>query len=396
MKKENVFLVGGAVRDKLLKIKSNDFDYVVINSSKEEMEKNGFKGVGSKFQVFIHPETKEEYALARKEKSTGDSYHDFECDYDNVSLEDDLARRDLTINSIAEDHLGNIIDPFNGQEDLKNKVLKHTTKEFETDPLRLIRLARFYSKFDNFTVDEETIKLCHNIVKNNLLSSVSDFKLGEQMLKSLKSKKPSRFFYFLKKVNALEILFPEFYNLIGQTQREEYHPEGDSFIHTMLVLDKARELTDDPMVLLACLTHDLGKALTPKEELPRHHGHEKAGIPLVENFCKRFNLSKKQRKFSVYVCKNHLKVHRVTELRSAKLYRLLKELRIFQAESDFDKLLICFRADNLGKNSDKYISEDYIRDIKKVLLEEKPSNVKNYQMIEQFYINKINQYFKDK
>lgn len=396
IKKKKIYKVGGVVRDQLMNITFNDIDYVVVNTTTEEMKENGFKPVGANAQVFLHPETNEEYALARKEISTGDSYHDFDFIYEGVTIEEDLLRRDLTINAIAMDSKGSIIDPTNGQEDIKNKTLRHTTEAFKEDPLRLIRLARFYAKFTDFKVHPETINLCKEISKSGMLKAVTNNKLGEILIKTIKdSTKPSRFFYFLEEVNALEILFPSIHALIGQTQPEQWHPEGDSFVHTMLVMDKTREMTDDVETIIASLLHDLGKGITPKELLPKHHGHEKSGVSLVEEFCQRFQFNKRQRKFAVFVCRNHLKVHRINELRSGKLYHFLNELRIFQDDSFFDKLILCCRADYMGKKNTDYLSEKYINDIKKVLLSEKPVKPKNHQVIEQFYICKLNSYFKE-
>jgi tRNA nucleotidyltransferase (CCA-adding enzyme) len=397
LKKENIYKVGGVVRDHLMNIPSNDIDYVIVNTTAEEMKASGYSPIGAKAKVFLHPETKDEYALARKELSTGDSYHDFDFDYEGVTILEDLQRRDLSINAIAMDHKGNIIDPFNGAQDIKDKTLKHTSKAFKDDPLRLVRLARFYAKFEDFTVHPDTLNLCKEMSKNGILKSVTNNKLGEILIKTIKdSKQPSRFFYFLKDVGALEILFPRIYALVGQTQPKEHHPEGDSFVHSMLVMDKTAQMTSDVETIIASLIHDLGKGLTPKELLPKHHGHEKSGVPLVEEFCQRFQFSKRQRKLAVFVCKNHLKIHRIHELRSGKLYHFLKDMRIFQDDSFFDKLIICCRADNMGKYNEEYLSEQYISDIKEVLLSEKPTNIKNHQVIEQFYVRKINEYFKSK
>lgn len=352
------YLVGGAVRDKLLKLDVKDRDWVVVGETITAMQNRGFSPVGKTFPVFLHPDTKEEYALARKETKTGEGYNGFDCIADpTISLEEDLLRRDLTINAIAENSDGTYIDPFNGLADLDNKLLRHVSLAFTEDPLRVLRVARFHARFYalGFSVATETLALMQTISLQGELKTLSAERIWQETEKALLTENPEQFFLTLKACGALEILFPEIYNLYGIPQRAEHHPEIDCGIHTMLSLEQAVKLTSDlshnekVIVRFATLTHDLGKAITPSAVLPSHRGHEQAGIPLVNHFCKRLKTPKQVQTLALLNCEFHLLAHTAAQLKPATVLKLLKRLDAFRKPEQLTYFLLCSKADSRGR-----------------------------------------------
>jgi tRNA nucleotidyltransferase (CCA-adding enzyme) len=333
---------------------------VVVGATPDEMVKLGFKKIGKDFPVFLHPKTQEEYALARTEKKTARGHDGFSFDFSSsVTLEQDLFRRDITINAMAMED-SHIIDPFNGKEDLKNKIIRHVSDHFKEDPLRVLRVARFAARFCDFVVHEDTIKIMREISHSGELQSLSGERVFMEMEKAMQTPDPSIFFEVLSKCGALEILFPELNALKGIPQTAKYHPEGDAWTHTLLVLKHACKLSKSPEVRFAALLHDLGKAITPKEILPGHHGHEESGLSLIENFGKRFKFPNKILDNCLRVCKYHLLCHKVFELRAGTILDLFSGLDAFRNPENLNLFLICTKADHLGKLNDSYPQADYL------------------------------------
>ena len=301
------YKVGGCIRDGLLGRVPKDTDYCVEGQTPEYLLDLGFTQVGSKFPVFLHPETKDEYALCRTETTTGDKYQDFDCYFGvDVTIETDLMRRDLTINSIAQDMItGKYIDPANGMEDIKNRVLRHTSNAFSEDPIRLLRLARFYAELGSeWTIAPETTQLCNNMLKAGLLESLTPERIWKETEKALKSRDPLLFFQFLYSFD----IFPEINELTEIPQKPDHHPEGNVFIHTMLVIKYASEVYDDPLITFAGLMHDLGKYPSYKE-FGTAHGHEEAGLQPINDFCEKYTVPNEYRDLALMTCKQHTKVH---------------------------------------------------------------------------------------
>ena len=285
-----IYQVGGAVRDKLLGKPVKDRDWVVVGATPEEMDALGYQPVGKDFPVFLHPETYEEYALARTERKTGPGYKGFAVHYaPDVTLEDDLARRDLTINAMAEDSDGRLIDPFGGRTDLENKILRHVSPAFIEDPLRVLRVARFATRLD-FQIADETLALMRQIVESGELDHLVAERVWSELERALGEARPVRFFEVLRDCGALETLFPDIERLFGVPQPPEHHPEVDTGVHTMLVLEQAARLSDDRQIRFAVLTHDLGKGTTPPAEWPKHTGHEERSAELIRLLCKRYRI----------------------------------------------------------------------------------------------------------
>lgn len=365
-----IYLVGGAVRDKLMGVEPKDKDYVIVGATQKDIEKlikKGFKKVGQSFPVFLHPETKDEYALARKEKKVGEGYHGFDVDVDSsVTLKDDLKRRDLTINAIAYDEeKDSYIDPYNGMKDIENKILRNTSEAFREDPLRILRVARFSCKYPDFKIAEslkDEIKFLS--IHTNEIKSINNDRILKELKKTWIYDSPSRFFYSLDELGVLSDFFPLIAKLRGQIQDPKYHPEGDSFIHTMMVYDNILKLTKDEDCILASLLHDLGKGETLKEELPRHIDHENKGVPLVESFCNRFNLGKRQTNFIKLFTKFHLKIHRCMEMNPNKIVKLMTDLGVTKKDDvcyeKLRKFLLCARSDSLGKMNQEYKQENFL------------------------------------
>lgn len=422
------YLVGGAVRDALLKREIKDRDFVVVGSSPEEMMNAGYVQVGNDFPVFIDPDKGEEYALARKETSTGAGYQDFAFDFSNaVTLGEDLFRRDFTINAMAQDsETGEIIDPFNGQSDLDARVIRHVSDHFAEDPVRILRAARFMARYHayGFTIADETKALMRQIVKVRVnkpsayliayqekqlthlvkmtrkisekkglsLDSQEDMMLSaleqnfitddvlyscmtqitpERVYKEVKDalscEYPHVFFEVLDEVGALDVLFPELASLKGQTQPAEHHPEIDTFVHQMMVLQQARKITDDHDILFCALCHDFGKGLSPPVLLPSHTGHEKSGVDIVNDFCRRLKVAKSTQKLAAWMSEYHTHIHKITSLTSKKVIELFNTTGVFKDEgARLRKLVLASKADakgRLGLEDRDYPQEQYIHEL---------------------------------
>jgi tRNA nucleotidyltransferase (CCA-adding enzyme) len=343
------YLVGGAVRDKLLGIPVKDRDWVVVGTTPDEMLNKGFKPVGKDFPVFLHPETKEEYALARTERKSGKGYKGFTFHTSSdVTLEEDLQRRDLTINAIAEDENGNLIDPYAGEVDLQEKMLRHVSPAFVEDPLRVLRIARFAATL-GFKIAPETMALLKEIADSDELDALVAERVWTEMEKALAGKYPARFILALQSCNALQKLFPEIQALFGIPQTKEYHPEIDTGLHTIMSLNQSTRLSPDPMIRFAVLVHDLGKATTPKDKLPSHHGHEERGAKIIDELCKRYRVPNKYRELAMNVSRFHLDCHRIREMKPETILKKLEQLDAFRRPERFTQFLIACEADARGR-----------------------------------------------
>jgi len=346
------YLVGGCVRDELLGRPSKDRDWVVVGASPEEMLAAGYKSVGKDFPVFLHPDNKEEYALARTERKTAPGYAGFSFHAEpDVTLEQDLSRRDLTINAIARDEQGNIIDPYNGQQDLNDRILRHVSPAFAEDPVRVLRIARFASRFAElgFSIADETMTLMKEMVSSGEVDALVAERVWQETERALGEPVPARYFQVLRDCGALARIFPEVDNLFGVPQPEEYHPEIDTGVHTMMVLEQAARLSNDTRVRFAALTHDLGKAITPKDQLPQHINHEERGVPLVKALCERLRVPRDYRDLAVNVARYHLHYHRAKELRANSILKLIQSLDGFRRPERFDMFLLACEADSRGR-----------------------------------------------
>lgn len=346
------YLVGGAVRDKLLGLKVKDKDWVVVGSNSDEMLQQGFTSVGKDFPVFLHPKTKEEYALARTERKTAAGYHGFDFTADaHVSLEDDLLRRDLTINAIAEDNEGRLIDPVNGKADIEKRILRHVSPAFSEDPVRILRLARFAARFAdlNFKVANGTMDLMRKMVHDGEVDALVPERVWQETVRALKEPAPDVFIEVLRECGALAVLFPEIDRLFGVPQPEEHHPEIDTGVHTLMVLQQACLLSDDPVVRFAALTHDLGKGTTPKDELPHHYAHEERGVQLVDELCKRFRIPKQFHNLAHITAKYHTHVHKAFEIKPKTLLKVLNATDAFRKPERFQQFLLACTADSHGR-----------------------------------------------
>lgn len=343
------YLVGGAVRDKLLGLPVRDRDWVVVGSTPGAMLEQGYIQVGSDFPVFLHPETKEEYALARTERKSGKGYKGFNFHTaPNVTLEQDLIRRDLTINAIAEDENGNLIDPYQGVKDIEDKILRHVSPAFIEDPLRVLRVARFAATL-GFKVSPETMRLLKSICLSNEIDALIPERVWTELEKALAGKYPARFLLVLRSCHALTRLFPEIENLFGVPQPEQNHPEIDTGLHTIMSLNQAVRLTDDVMIRFATLVHDLGKGITPKDKLPSHHGHEQRGVNLIEKLCARYHIPNRYRELAVITSKYHLECHRIQEMKPTTILKKLKQMDAFRRPDRFRQFLIACEADARGR-----------------------------------------------
>lgn len=344
-----IYLVGGAVRDKLLGVPVKDRDWVVVGATPEEMLAEGYKPVGKDFPVFIHPETKEEYALARTERKSGKGYKGFTFHTSpDVTLEDDLQRRDLTINAIAEDEDGNLIDPYDGAADIKQGMLRHVSPAFVEDPLRVLRIARFAASL-GFKIAPETMSLLKEIADSDELDALVPERVWTEMEKALSGKYPARFILVLRSCNAMKKLFPEIEALFGVPQTKKYHPEIDTGLHTIMSLNQSTRLSDDPMIRFAVLVHDLGKATTPKDKLPSHHGHEERGVKIINKLCKRYRIPNKYRELAINASRFHLDCHRIQEMKPETVLKKLEQLDAFRRPERFEQFLIACEADARGR-----------------------------------------------
>ncbi len=347
-----IYLVGGAVRDKLLGLEPRDRDWVVVGATPEQMVEQGFRPVGKEFPVFLHPHTGEEYALARTERKTAPGYHGFVFHADaQVTLEDDLARRDLTINAMAEDAQGKVIDPFGGREDLANGRLRHVSPAFVEDPVRILRIARYAARFARwgFRVAHGTHALMKKMVANGEVDALVPERVWQETEAALGEDTPSRFFEVLRNCGALARIFPELEALFGVPQPKHHHPEEDTGVHTMMVLEQAAKLSDDRAVRFAAVVHDLGKGTTPKEEWPRHIAHEHRGVALVEGLCERLRVPREYRDLAVLVTKHHGVYHRAEELRPETLLKTLEQLDSFRRPERLERFLLACEADSRGR-----------------------------------------------
>ena len=347
------YLVGGAIRDRLLGLEPGDRDHVVVGSTQEEMLAQGFKPVGRDFPVFLHPRTGEEYALARTERKSGRGYRGFVVDADpSVTLEDDLARRDFTINAIAEDEEGNLSDPLGGVRDIEARLLRHAGPAFAEDPLRVLRAARFMARFAGlgFKVAPETMALMQEMAKGGELGELVPERVWQELARALRSSTPSAFLRTLRDCGALGQILPEVDALYGVPQRAEFHPEIDTGVHQELVSDMAARLAPgDDVIGFAALTHDLGKALTPAEVLPKHIGHEHAGLAPLKTLCERLKVPAAHRELAIMACREHLNVHRLDELRDATVLELLTRCDAFRKPERIAQLAQVCEADKRGR-----------------------------------------------
>lgn len=345
-----VFTVGGAVRDQLLGIPVKDRDFVVVGSSPEEMLANGYRAVGKDFPVFLHPNTHEEYALARTERKTSLGYKGFKVHASpDVTIEEDLARRDLTINAMAMDSDGKLIDPYHGREDLAAKIFRHVSPAFSEDPVRILRAARFCARFPEFRVADETLLLMKDMVINGEVDSLVPERVWMELSKGLMESKPSLMFELLRSCGALKIILPELDRLWGIPQPAQHHPEIDTGLHVMMVVDYAASRNFSLSVRFAALTHDLGKGTTPKEILPRHIGHEIRSVDILKVLCQRLRVPNECKDLASLVAKFHGKVHQVMGMRNNKLLNFLQEVDALRQPGRFEEFLRACESDSRGR-----------------------------------------------
>ena len=360
-----IYAVGGAVRDELLGLPIKDRDWVVVGATPEEMLGRGFKPVGRDFPVFLHPDSHEEYALARTERKTGPGYRGFAFHAAaDVTLEDDLSRRDLTINAIARDADGGYIDPHGGRSDIAERVLRHVSPAFVEDPVRVLRLARFAARFADFSVAPETLALMAQMADSGELDHLVAERVWQELSKGLMEQTPSRMFEVLRACGALRHVLPELDDLWGVPQRADYHPEVDTGAHILLVIDVAARAGLPLTARFAALVHDLGKARTPPAVLPRHIAHEAAGVPIVNALCERLRVTADCRDLAILATREHTNIHRAGELRADTALALLERCDAFRRPQRFEELLLACAADHRGRGGhgdDSYPPGDYWR-----------------------------------
>ncbi|NOQ89195.1 MAG: multifunctional CCA addition/repair protein [Gammaproteobacteria bacterium] len=354
------YLVGGAVRDELLGYPFKEKDWVVVGATVDDMTAAGYQQVGKDFPVFLHPETKEEHALARTERKTAAGYKGFEVHASpDVTLEDDLIRRDLTINAIAKDENGAYIDPYHGIPDIKNKILRHVSDAFLEDPVRILRIARFMARYAHlgFSIADETKDLMKDMVSAGEVDALVPERVWQEMQKALTEKTPTAFITTLRDCGALERILPELDCLFGVPQPIEHHPEIDTGIHTLMVLEQACLLSEAGDVRFAALMHDLGKGTTDKQEWPRHINHEARGADIVKNICQRLRIPNEYRDLAEHTARFHLHYHRALELKPATLVKTLEQLDAFRKPERFEKFLLASEADARGRTG--YENKDF-------------------------------------
>jgi len=347
-----VYLVGGAVRDEQLGLPVKERDWCVVGATPDELLSKGYRQVGKGFPVFLHPETNEEYALARTERKTGAGYHGFEFQTSpDVTLEADLSRRDLTINAMARDADANLIDPFDGMADLEHRVLRHISDAFSEDPVRILRTAKFKARFAGlgFELAGETLDLMAQMVSDGEADSLQADRVWQETEAALAGPNPHLFFQVLRDCGALAVVFPELDALFGVPQPPQWHPEIDCGLHALMVLEQSAKLSDDIAVRFAALVHDLGKATTAKENLPSHPGHERRSVTLVNKMSKRLPVPRACRELGVLVAEYHAHCHRAFELRPQTILKLLKEIDVFRRPERFRKFLLACEADARGR-----------------------------------------------
>jgi tRNA nucleotidyltransferase (CCA-adding enzyme) len=347
-----VYLVGGAVRDDLLGLPVKERDWVVVGSTREELTRLKYREVGRDFPVFLHPGSHEEYALARLERKTAPGYRGFAVEFGpEVTLEEDLARRDLTINAMARAGDGSLVDPHGGRHDLKARLLRHVSPAFIEDPVRVLRIARFAARFAplGFSIAPETMALMREMVERGEVDALVAERVWQETEKALREASASVFFQVLRECGALKVVYPEINALFGVPQPEKWHPEIDTGVHTLMVLDQAALLSADTKVRFAALVHDLGKAGTPHAEWPGHRGHEERSVALIEILCDRLRLPSEYRELSVIVARYHGNVHRAFELRPNTILGILEKSDAFRRPERFTQALIACEADSRGR-----------------------------------------------
>lgn len=355
-----VYLVGGAVRDEQLGIPVREKDWCVVGTTPEEMKALGYRPVGKDFPVFLHPETKEEYALARTERKTAPGYHGFAFNTDpDVTIEEDLSRRDLTINAMAKDKNGDLVDPFGGRDDLEQGILRHVSEAFAEDPVRILRTAKFAARFADrgFRIAPETRNLMRAIVDAGEADALAPERVWKETEAALAGPSPRTFFEALRGCRALAVLYPEIDALFGVPQPAKWHPEVDTGVHTMMVLDQAEQLSPDVEVRFAALVHDLGKAVTDPEKWPSHAGHEGLGRRLIEELCERMPVPRACRELGLLVAEYHTHCHRAAELRDQTIVKVLEKTDAFRRPERFGKFLLACEADARGRTS--FENRDY-------------------------------------
>jgi tRNA nucleotidyltransferase (CCA-adding enzyme) len=347
-----VYLVGGAVRDALLGLPVKERDWVVVGGRREELLRLHYREVGRDFPVFLHPETHEEYALARLERKIAPGYRGFTVEFGpDVTLEEDLARRDLTINAIAQAADGTLIDPHGGQRDLRARILRHVTHAFSEDPVRILRVARFAARFAalGFTVAPETLALMQGMVERHEADALVAERVWQETERTLREPKASTFFEVLRACGALKVIYPEIDALFGVPQPAEWHPEIDTGVHTLMVLDQAAALSTDPRVRFAALVHDLGKGTTPRSAWPGHRGHEERSVALIETLSARLKVPADYRELALIVARYHGNVHRAFELRPKTLLEFMERADAFRRSERFAQALLACEADARGR-----------------------------------------------
>jgi len=361
-----VYLVGGAVRDALLGREVKEKDYVVVGGSAEELTRAGYRPVGRDFPVFLHPETKAEHALARRERKTGPGYRGFVTEFSpDITLEEDLLRRDLTINAIAQAPDGTLVDPYGGRADLEARVLRHVSPAFSEDPVRILRIARFAARFASlgFTVHDSTRELMRAMVKAGEADALVAERVWQETERALGEPRPDVFFEVLRDCGALAVVFPEVDRLFGVPQSPQWHPEIDTGVHVLLCLKRAAELAAPVTVRFATLVHDLGKGTTPREEWPKHIMHESRSLPLVDALCSRLKVPTAHRELAHLTAKQHTNVHRAKELRTDTVLRLLEDCDAFRRPERFSEMLLACQCDAQGRTGLEhrpYPQRDYL------------------------------------
>jgi len=370
-----VYLVGGAVRDELLGVPQQENDWVVTGSTPDELLARDFRQVGASFPVFLHPDTGEEYALARTERKQGHGYHGFTVDFHpGVTLEEDLARRDLTVNAMARDDNGRLIDPFGGQRDLEQRVLRHVSPAFGEDPLRVLRVARFAARFAEmgFRVHDSTTALMREMTASGELEHLVPERVWAEFAKAMSTSRPGVFIEVLRNCGALAVLLPEVECLFGVPQPAKYHPEIDTGIHVLMTMNLAARLGGSPEVVFALLLHDLGKGLTPVTELPSHIGHEKRGVPLVNGICSRLRTPGAYRDLALTVCELHLRCHRLIEARPSTVMKLIEDADLLRRPERVRDFVQACEADYRGRKGQEdrqYPQGDRLKAALKAVLE---------------------------
>jgi tRNA nucleotidyltransferase (CCA-adding enzyme) len=369
------YCVGGAIRDELLGLPIRDRDWVVVGASPEEMTAQGFRPVGKDFPVFLHPQTKEEHALARTERKSGRGYHGFTFHTGpEVTIEDDLSRRDLTINAIARGEDGAIVDPHGGRRDLEARVLRHVSPAFAEDPVRVLRIARYHARFAalGFRIADETLALMRQMVASGEVDALVPERVWQETAKALMGERPSTFFYTLRECGALARVMPEVDALFGVPQRADYHPEVDTGVHTLMCVDAGARMGFALPVRVSALLHDLGKACTPHDEWPSHKQHESRGVPLVERFCERLRVPAEHRDLAVIHTREHLIIHQARELRPGTVLELLERVDVARRPERFEQLLqacLCDARGRTGFEDCEYPQVPYLREAARAMLE---------------------------